>query len=98
MSDNLKARIDAMFRIDRLWAFGFVVGLWLTYAFVFFAVGTINTDGDIKLALIIGGALVLLYNTASITAMVKHYSEDKDHIYTIDIRHLDEMREAKEGR
>lgn len=95
MTDNMKARIDAMFRRDKLWAFGFLTILWLTYAFVFFAVEAVNTDGGIRIALIIGGGLVLLYNTASITAMIKHYSEDKDYIYSIDIRHLDEMQAAK---
>ena len=39
-----------------------------------------------------GGAAVLLFNTASMGAMVKHYKEDKDFIYGLDIKHLDEMR------
>lgn len=93
MSDDLSRRIDAMFRQDKLWAWGFVIFLWITYIFVFIAVSWFNHDGEIWLALLVGGGLVLLYNTASITSMVKHYSEDKQAIYGIDIRHLDEMRE-----
>ena len=45
--------------------------------------------------LLIGGAAVLLFNTASIGAMVQHYQEDKDFIYGLDIKHLDEMRGRK---
>lgn len=93
MSEDLLRRIDAMFNRDRLWAWGFVIALWITYIFVFFAVEWFNGDGGIWLALLIGGGLVLLYNTASIASMIKHYGEDKEAIYGIDIRHLDEMRE-----
>lgn len=99
MSEDLSRRIDAMFNQDRLWAWGFVIVLWITYIFVFFAVDWVNDDGGIWLALLIGGGLVLLYNTASIASMIKHYGEDKEAIYSIDIRHLDEMRErAKSGK
>ena len=92
MNDEMSRRIDAMFKKDRLWAYGFVVLLWLTYAFVFFASNAIIEDSGVRWSLIIGGALVLIYNTASITAMINHYVEDKENIYSIDIRHLDEMR------
>lgn len=95
MTEDLERRIDAMLSTDRLWAWGLVIGLWLSYAFVFFAINTINTDGTIKLVLIIGGALVLMYNTASITEMIVHYKEDKNDIYGIDIKHMDEMRARK---
>jgi len=97
-NNNMSARIDAMFKQDKVWALGFVVLLWLCYAYVFFDVGTINTDASIKIALMIGGGLVLLYNTASIIAMIRHYAHDKKDIYSIDILHLDEMKKAKRGR
>lgn len=98
MSDDLSRRIEAMYNRDRVWAWAFVIGLWITYIFVFIAVSWVNADGGIWLALLIGGGLVLLYNTASIAAMIKHYREDKENIYSIDIRHLDEMRErARSG-
>ncbi len=38
---------------------------------------------------------MLLFNTASIWAMISHYSEDKEFIYTLDIKHLDAMRDKK---
>jgi hypothetical protein len=40
----------------------------------------------------IAAAFLLLYNTSSIVAMLRHYSEDKAHIYPIDIHHLDARR------
>jgi hypothetical protein len=40
----------------------------------------------------IAAAVLLLYNTSSIVAMLRHYSEDKAHIYPIDIHHQDAGR------
>ena len=45
--------------------------------------------------LLIGGAVVLLFNTAAILAMLRHYREDRDFMYGLDIKFLDEARAAK---
>lgn len=86
-----------MFARDRLWAFGAVLVLWATYVFVFWRLFTANPGADGVLpALAIAGGLVLLFNTSSIVAMIKHYAEDKEHIYGLDIHYLDEMKKSKE--
>ena len=90
-------RIHSMFSGDRIWAFGAVIVLWGTYLFVFWRLFNGGTSGEGVLeALAIAGGLVLLFNTASIGAMIKHYGEDKDHIYGLDIHYLDEMKRAKQ--
>lgn len=91
----LGTRIDSMFSRDKAWAWGFVLVLWVVVIYV--AISTIGMveDGAVKAAILISGGLVLLFNTASIAAMVRHYSHDKDFIYGLDIRHLDERRGAK---
>jgi hypothetical protein len=89
------SRIAAMFAGDRLWATGLLLVLWLLYAFVFYEVWPNIGDGNVALALAISGGLVLLFNTASIVAMLRHYSEDRDHIYGLDLHYLDIMRKAK---
>ena len=53
-------------------------------------------DTGSRILLLAAGAAVLIFNTASIGAMVKHYAEDKHFIYGLDIRYLDEMR-ARRG-
>ena len=50
-----------------------------------------------RILLLIGGGLVLLYNTAAILAMLRHYREDRDFMYGLDIKFLDEARAAKRG-
>lgn len=42
--------------------------------------------------LLFAGAVVLLFNTAAIVAMLRHYREDRDFIYGLDIKFLDEAR------
>jgi len=88
-------RIGSMFGQDCLWASGLLLVLWLLYAFVFYEVWP-NTGQDyVGLALAISGGLVLLFNSASIVAMIKHYSEDKEHIYGLDLHYQDLMQRAK---
>jgi hypothetical protein len=98
---DFRERIQAMFSRDRLFGWAFVVWLWVTYVFTYWAIMSVwhsETEGGIKIALIISGILVLIYNTASIWAMIKHYSEDLEFIYTVDLRHLDSLKEARKQK
>jgi len=97
MNEDLDRRIDSMFRLDCIWAWGFVVTLWAVVAFVFFSVNTLVDDGAIRTVLIVAAALLLLFNTASIGAIVRHYKHEKKFIYGLDIRHLDARRAGHEG-
>ena len=75
-----------------------VAALWATYAFVFWKVLPYVGTPEVMYALAISGGIVLLFNTASILAMLQHYSGDKDHIYGLDLHYLDAMRaDGSEG-
>jgi len=90
MDPSISARVERMFARDRMMALAFVAVLWITIVFVYFAIAPLITSGAMRLTLFIGALLLLLFNTASMLAMIRHYREDKDHIYGLDIRHLDE--------
>ncbi len=92
MSGDLRSRIDAMFKLDRLFAYGFVVALWLTVLLVLISVHGHIVNQGVEIVCWIAAAILLLFNTASIVAMVRHYGEDRDHVYGIDIKHLDAGR------
>ena len=92
MAESLASRIDRMFARDRFMALLFVVLLWLCTGFVYFAMDPLVTNGGIRIALAIAALFLLAFNTASILAMISHYREDREHIYGLDIRHLDENR------
>ena len=89
-------RIETMHRGDRIWSIGAVAVLWLTYVFVFIEVMPAVADNGVILALVLMGGLVLLFNTASITALLSHYTADKRHIYGLDLHYLDEMRKTRQ--
>jgi len=88
---HLRDRVDKMFRRDARAAITLTVLLWLTVLFVILAVRAYMPPG-VEPVCWIAAAILLLYNTASIVAMLRHYSEDKAHIYPIDIHHLDARR------
>ena len=92
MAQDLQTRIDQMFAKDRLWAWGFVIVLWIVLAFVYFAVSGVIVDGTAKIIAAIAALAVGVFNTASIAAMISHYSHDKNFIYEMDIKHLDANR------
>ena len=88
MSD-LNQQIESMYRRDVLVAWAFVIGLWFAVIFVMFATWQLAPEGAYRIVLLCGGAAVLIFNTASIGAMVKHYKEDKKFIYGLDIHNYE---------
>jgi hypothetical protein len=89
--EHLRDRVDKMFRRDSRAAITLITVLWLTIFFVILAVRSYMPPG-VEIVCWIAAAILLLYNTASIVAMLRHYAEDKAHIYPIDIHHLDAGR------
>ena len=84
-----------MHKRDVLVAWAFVIGLWFAIIFVALATWNLAPSGAARNLLLGAGAVVLLLNTAAILAMLRHYREDRDFIYGLDIQFLDEARKAK---
>lgn len=95
MKQDLQSRIHSMYLRDCITAYFGVVLLWATIAFVFVAILGFVENPGIRMIMYISSAILVLYNTASVTAMVRHYTEDKSDIYGLDIAHLDANRAAK---
>ena len=81
-----------MHKRDVLVAWAFVVGLWFAVIFVAIATWNLAPNSTARPLLLIGGAIVLIFNTAAILAMLRHYREDRDFMYGLDIKFLDEAR------
>ncbi|KAB2886157.1 MAG: hypothetical protein F9K34_03155 [Albidovulum sp.] len=84
-----------MHKRDVLVAWAFVIGLWFAVIFVALATWSLAPTGSARTLLLIGGAIVLVFNTAAIVAMLRHYREDRDFMYGLDIKFLDEARGRK---
>ena len=93
--EDLDARVDRMHKRDRIGAIAFVAALWITVLFVLGSVWSLVTVPELRIILVISGGLVLIFNTASILAMLRHYADDRDFIYGLDLKHLDEMRRQR---
>lgn len=85
-------RIGPMHRRDVAVAWGFVLGLWFAMLFVLWATWDLAPSGTARTVLMIGGAVVLLFNTAAIVAMLAHYREDRDFIYGLDLKFSDAVK------
>lgn len=84
-----------MHKQDVTVAWAFVVGLWLAIAFVAWATWSLAPSSEARVVLLIGGAVILIFNTAAIMAMLRHYREDRDFMYGLDIKFMDEARAQK---
>jgi hypothetical protein len=89
---DLNQRIEAMHKRDVTVAWAFVIGMWFSVIFVAFTTWGLAPSGTARVALLFAGAMILLFNTAAILAMLRHYREDRDFIYGLDIKFLDEAR------
>lgn len=82
-------RIASMFGGDRFWSIISLVLLWALYAFTLWNVMPFLDTPEELYLLVVGGALVLIFNSASILVMVAHLSEDREDIYGLDLHYLD---------
>lgn len=92
---DMAERIETMYQRDRLWAWVIVVALWVATLSVLFLAWPHIPNQAVRLVALFGASAVLIFNTASIAAMLSHYKEDKEFIYGLDIRGLDAMKEHK---
>ncbi|MES2181962.1 MAG: hypothetical protein V4493_07665 [Pseudomonadota bacterium] len=95
MSKNIHTRMHEMYMRDCLMAWWDVAMLWAAVIFVLISILSIVHDENIRLVLYIASALLLLFNTSSVFAMTRHFKEDKEYIYGLDIHHFDANRAAK---
>lgn len=92
---NTDARVQRMYAGDRRWAVLAVATLWSVYIFVFWKVLPNAGSPEVVYALAGAGGVVLIFNLASIFAMLSHYSHDKEHIYGLDLHYLDALRSIR---
>lgn len=81
-----------MHKRDVLVAWAFVIVLWLAMIFVAIATWDLAPNEGARTMLMFAGAVVLVFNTAAILAMLRHYRQDRDFMYGLDIKFLDEAR------
>jgi predicted neutral ceramidase superfamily lipid hydrolase len=91
MSD-LKQRIESLYRSDVRGAVIMVIVLWITVLFVLYMTWPYVPLQPIRIVLLIAAALVLIFNTAAILAMIRNYRADKEFIYGLDIKNADATR------
>jgi hypothetical protein len=94
---SIGSRIDTMASRDRMIAVGFTVAMWVVLLFTYFAVRPSVPSAAVSVALILSLLVLGVFNTASMVAMIRSYSKDKEFIYREDILNLDRNRRQRES-
>jgi hypothetical protein len=98
---EVQAQMQSMLDRDRLMAYGFVIAMLIVLPFILVAVWNDVPSTGVKVVLLASCAVVLLYNVASMVALVRNYRRDRDFVYRRDVAHLREraaLRAARAGR
>jgi hypothetical protein len=86
---QLDPRIGRLFSGDRFWSLASLILLWMLYSFVFLKMLPFADTPEVYWLLVAGGAMVLLFNTAAVIAMIAHLSEAREEVYGLDLHYLD---------
>jgi len=83
----MEKTIAKMLRRDVLVVVGFGVFLWVTMAFLAYAILIAVGPSDTRTVLIAIGAATLLFATLSLVALILHLRKQRHEIYTEELRH-----------
>jgi archaellum biogenesis protein FlaJ (TadC family) len=92
---SIRRQMDKMYRRDRWMAIALVIVLLIVLPYVYISLWDSMPGTTTKVVLAAAGAVLLIYNVASMLALVGNYRRDKDFIYRRDIAHLRELRVAR---
>jgi len=92
---DLNQRIEALYQSDKRNAYILIALLWIVVVFVVIMSWPYIPDSGVRIVSLIGAAAVLIFNSAAVMAMLKHYDEDKHFIYGMDIKMLDAANSDK---
>ena len=93
---SIRAEMHTMYQRDAAMAVTFVVLLVVTIPFILIALWQVMPDAATKLVLLASGAVLLVYNIASMLNLVRNYRRDKDFIYRRDVAHLREIKVVRQ--
>jgi hypothetical protein len=84
-----------MYRSDKRNAWILIIALWIALLSVLLLSWPHIPNATVRTVCALGAAAVLIFNTASMIAMLNHYAEDKRFIYELDILGLDQMKKNR---
>jgi archaellum biogenesis protein FlaJ (TadC family) len=91
----VQEQMDTMYQRDRWMAIASVVAMLVVLPFVYIALLDNMPGTGTKVVLAASCVVLLVYNVASMLALVRNYRRDKDFIYRRDVAHLSELAVAR---
>jgi hypothetical protein len=94
--ERVRRQMEGMYTRDRAMAWAFIVALLVVVIFTFLALWNTMPSTGVRVVLLGAGGVLLLYNVASMVALIRNFADDRDFIYRRDVAHARE-REALRG-
>jgi archaellum biogenesis protein FlaJ (TadC family) len=91
----VQAQMDTLYQRDRWMAIVSVVAMLVVLPFTYIALLDNMPGTGTKVVLAAACVVLLVYNVASMLALVRNYRRDKDFIYRRDVAHLTELATAR---
>jgi hypothetical protein len=91
----VQEQMEVLYRRDRWMAIASVVAMLVVLPFVYIALLDSMPGTGTKVVLAASCVVLLVYNVASMLALVRNYRRDKDFIYRRDVAHLRELATAR---
>lgn len=91
----VQVQMDTLYRRDRWMAITSVVAMLIVLPYTYIALLDNMPGTGTKVVLAAACLVLLVYNVASMLALVRNYQRDKDFIYRRDVAHLSELATAR---
>jgi hypothetical protein len=96
MEQSVRNQMESLYKRDVAMAAAFVGALLVVLPFIVVALWSVMPGLGTKLLLIAAGGVLLVYNVASMSTLVRNYRRDRDFIYRRDVAHLRELKVARQ--
>ena len=91
----VQVQMDTLYKRDRWMAITSVVAMLIVLPYTYIALLDNMPGTGTKVVLAAACLVLLVYNVASMLALVRNYQRDKDFIYRRDVAHLSELATAR---
>jgi cobalamin biosynthesis protein CobD/CbiB len=88
--ERVRQQMNGMYARDRAMAWGFVIALLIVVPFTYVALWSAMPNAAVRIVLLGACAVLLLYNVASMIALVRNFAVDRDFVYRRDVAHARE--------
>ena len=82
----MEKEIQRMMTGDRSFIIVGIIALWAVLGYVMYILSNLVPNGQVKIAILISGVLVLGYAMVTLLALIQHIQKNKDALYACELQ------------